>query len=442
MIPRGAAIAGAVTLLCACTHYNTLYNAERVYRSAERDRLAGRDSLALEQYEEVVRKTSDAYRHRPDDERAAAILFQLGRAQLRAGDPHAAAAALERAAELASEPGLRPEALVYLAVAQARAGDPAGAALRLDEALEAGVSGQALAEARLLRGSLELAQGPSDSGWTDLEAAGGQPGVRIEAGLGRLRLSVRHGERERAREALAALMAERSAGERLDTIVALVAEAEAKWGPLEAARLFAAVDSARWEQPQRGRAHLEYAKLLHASGDSAGARERAERVASGRGEAAAEARLLLARWRLGSARDLGTATSVRALLLPASHDMRVDSVLGALDELERYASQGLDVPLGWFAAAEVARDRLGAPVLARGFFLAYADIDPSSAWAPKALLAALAVSPDEPDRDWLRGRLEAHGGSPYVLAARGGEPAELEALEEELRVRLQEMTGR
>jgi tetratricopeptide (TPR) repeat protein len=442
VILRGAAVAAAVTLLCTCTHYNTLYNAERAYLSAERDRVAGRDSLALAQYLDVVRKTSDAYRSRPDDDRVAAILFLLGRAQLRAGDARAAAAALERAADLATEPGLRPEVLVYLAVAQARVGDLAGAAARLDEALGARVAGEALAEARLLRGTLELARGPSESGWKDLAAAGAQPGVRIEAGLGRLHLSIRHGERERAREALSALMAERAAGERLDTIMALMRDAVAKWGPAGAAAVFGAADSARWEQPQRGRARLEYAELLHAAGDSAGARVRAERVASGRGEAAAEARLLLARWRLGSARDLGTATSVRALLLPASNDMRVDSVLGALDALERFASQGLDAPLGWFAAAEVARDRLGAPMLARGLFLAYADIDPSSAWAPKALLAALDVSPDEPDRDWLRGRLEAHGGSPYVLAARGGGPAELEALEEELRVRLQETTVR
>ena len=442
MIRRGAPIAAAVALLSACTHYNTLYNAERVYGDAERDRLAGRDSLALEQYREVVRKTSDAYRSSPDDERSAAVLYLLGRAQLRAGDPRAAAAALERGAEIASAPGLRPQMLVYLAVAQARIGDPEGAAATLDEALSASVGGEALAEARLLRGSLELTRGPSDVGWSDLAAAGSQPGVRIEAGLDRLRLSIRHGERERAREALSVLMAERAAGERLDTIVALVRGARDKWGAAEAAGLFAIADGARWEQPHRGRAHLEHAKLLHAAGDSAGARVRAERVASGRGPAAAEARLLLAHWRLGSARDLGAASSVRALLFPASNDMRVDSVLRALDELERFAGSGLDAPLGWFAAAEVARDRLGAPVLARGFFLAYADIDASSVWAPKALLAALDVSPDEPERDWLLGRLEAHAGSPYVLAARGGVPAELEALEEELRVRLQEVTGR
>ena len=68
----------------------------------------------------------------------------------------------------------------------------------------------------------------------------------------------------------------------------------------------------------------------------------------------------------------------------------------------------------------------------------YAD----TPWAPKALLAAAEVSLGEGDRAWLRGRLDAYGDSPYVLAARGGSGAGFEALEEELGLRLQEMRGR
>ena len=60
----------------------------------------------------------------------------------------------------------------------------------------------------------------------------------------------------------------------------------------------------------------------------------------------------------------------------------------------------------------------------------------------KALLAALQVSPNEGDRAWLRGRLEAHAESPYVLAARGGPGDGFEALEEELQVRLRDLRVR
>jgi len=438
----GAVVLGAVTLLFGCTYYNTLYNSERLYQDAERHRLAGRDSAAVAQYREVVRKTADAYRSRPEDEQAPELLFLLGRAQLRAGDARAAAVALDEAARRATEPGLRPQVLVYWAAAEAQLGRLDAARVGLEEAMQDGLTGEALAEARLLRGSIELEAAATDSAWADLVAAGTDPAVAIEAGLERLRLAVEHGDRERARTALLALLAERGAGERLDTIVLLLDAASLRWGPATAARLFMAADSSRWDQPYRGRARLAHARLLYAAMDSVGARDRATRVASGRGEAAAEARLLLASWRLESTRDLGGGPALRALLLPAVGDDRVDALLGALDDLERYAGLGLDEPLGWFAAAEVARDRLGAPVLARGFFLAYADYDPSDPWAPKALLAALDVAPDAPDRDWLRERLEAYVGSPYVLAARGSPPAGLEDLEEELRVRLQEITGR
>ena len=46
------------------------------------------------------------------------------------------------------------------------------------------------------------------------------------------------------------------------------------------------------------------------------------------------------------------------------------------------------------------------------------------------------------DRAWLRGRLEADRDSPYVLAASGGSSAGYQELEEELDVRLRELTRR
>jgi hypothetical protein len=440
----GAALLGAAALLSGCTYYNTLYNAERLYQEAERHRYAGRDSLAQAGYREVIRKTADAYRGGSSDERIGQTLFLLGRAQLRAGDLQAARLALTEAELRASDPGLRPEILIYLAMAEARLGEAATAVARLGAALaDTSVTDVARAEARLLRGSLNLVDRSAATAWVDLDQAGVVPGVDIDAGLERLRLSIRHDEPERARAALAALLATRAAGESLDTIAVLLRAAAARWGPATAGDLLATAADSRWEQPARGRMRLELARLRHEAGDTAAAFEGARVVGSGRGEAGTEARLLLAGWRLRSARDLGAAASVRPVLLPAGDDPRAEALLVALDDVERYSGLGLDEHLAWFAAAEIARDRLGAPVLARGLFLAYADIDSSAPWAPKALLAALDVSPDEEgDREWLRGRLEAHRDSPYVLAARGRSPAGFDALEEELAVRLREITVR
>ena len=106
------------------------------------------------------------------------------------------------------------------------------------------------------------------------------------------------------------------------------------------------------------------------------------------------------------------------------------------------AERGYDEPLAWFAAGEVARDDLGAFALARGLFLTYAEAAPSDPWVPKAILAALGMTDDEADRARLRRRLEGWRASPYVLAAWGEPALGLEALEEELARRLDQMRTR
>lgn len=151
---------------------------------------------------------------------------------------------------------------------------------------------------------------------------------------------------------------------------------------------------------------------------------------------------MLARWRLADAADLSIVPELRSLLLPSASDLRVAEMLGSVDRLERLADLGLEEPLAWFSAGEVARDDLGARLIARGFFLAYVDQAPAEPWAPKAILAAIAVTADEGDRAWLQGRLEGHADSPYVLAAHGGVAAGYEALEEGLGARLTELRQR
>lgn len=439
---RAGAAALGVALLCGCAYYNTLYNSERVFEEAEAHRRAGDDSLAAARYRDVIRKTADAYRGRPQGEEAAATLFLLGRAQLRVGQAREAHAALTRAAELARDPVLRAAVLVHLGFASARLGESAEALAHLDSAFDTGLAGPGLAEAYLLRGRLLLQAGDAE-GWDDLErAAASDPSVAVDAGIERLRWGVRQRNLERARSALARLLLDTDAAQRTDTISALVGAAAEQWSASVAATLLGNVDQAVWDRTSRSRLGLRRAGLLWQAGDTTGAQEQAWAVARGRGETVVEARLLLAQWRLDAARDLGDVQSVIPILLPVAEDEGARELLEAVDDLERYSAVGLDDPLGWFAAAEVARDRLRAPVLARGLFLAYADTDPTDRWAPKALLGALGVALDEEDRSWLRGRLEAHRSSPYVQAATGRRAGGVENLEEELRVRLSEIAAR
>ena len=141
-----------------------------------------------------------------------------------------------------------------------------------------------------------------------------------------------------------------------------------------------------------GHIRLERARLLHQAGDTASASEQAWNVATTLGDAAAEARLLLAEWHLAAMTSLAEAPSIRRILLPAGAYAEVAALVEAIEALDVYTGIGLDEPLGLFVAAEIARDELGANYLARGFFLAYAATAPQEPWASKALLAALEIS--------------------------------------------------
>jgi hypothetical protein len=438
----GAAVLG-VAVFSGCAYYNTLYNSERLYEEAEGLRQQGLDSLAEARYQDVIRKTADAYRGRQSGGGTAETLYLLGRAQLRVGQPREARAALAQAASLAVEPGLRPRILVYFALASARSGDEAAALGLLEEAFSGGLVGQPLGEAYLLRSRLRLAEMSSAVGWNDLDSAAlADPAVAVDAGVERFRFGVRYRDLQRTGSALGLLLIDEKAGQRIDTISALVSAASRAWSPSVAATMIGDAESASWDRAYRSRLGLQQATLFRLAGDTVSAEERAWRVARGRGDGVAEARLLLAMWLLDRTRDLGEAQSVLPILLPAADEPRVAELIEAVEALDRFSGIGLDRPLGWFAAAEIARDRLAAPILARGLFLAYADTDPSDPWAPKALLAALNVSTDREDQAWLRGRLEAHRNSPYVQAARGGSVTGYDALEEELRVQLSEIAAR
>lgn len=333
--------------------------------------------------------------------------------------------------------------MVFLGAGRLVAGDLDGGTILLNEALRGLDGGDGLAEGHLWRGRALLARGNVDGGWWDLDRAGeGSAGVRIAAALERLRWGVALGDGGRAREGIRRLFANPAAGEVGDTMAALVRRAGESWGWAEAARLLEGAASARWDRAARGRIRIERARLLAAAGEPIAARAEASAVASGVGPAAAEARLLLARWHLKGARALVELDEAVRFLLPAEGDPRAAALLQAVQSVSALAEEGLEEPLAWFAAAEMARDRLGAPLLARGLFLAYADAARDEPWSVKALLAALEVSPSEGDRAWLRGRLEGREESPYVLAARGAPAPGFERLEEELARRLDEMRNR
>lgn len=435
----------AVVLLpsAGCVYYNSLYNAERLFDQGERHRVAGRDSAARADYREVVAKSAKAFRMEPTGEWADDALLLMGRAYLRMGDLRAARAALERAMEASDDDQVRAGARIYLGASYVQAGDLATAIALLDEGLVTVRSGEVRAEGHLWRGRALLAGSRREEGWWDLDQArSGSGNVRVSAAIERVLSAVHYGDSLRAKEGMDRLLSLSEAAERPDTVVALARLDADRWGPAAAARMLSAVDTSRWSQGARGKVRLVRARLLREAGDSADASDRVRRVADGIGEAALEARVALARWQLAHARDLSDAHDAMSVLLPAEDEPPAADLLGALQDMDHLAEVGLSDPLGLFGAAEIARERLGAPILARGLYLAYADQVPDAPWTAKALLAALDVTEDAGGRAWLRSRLEGRSESPYVLAARGEPAPGLEPLEEELARRLQEMRTR
>lgn len=439
----GAVATGVAVVLTGCIYYNAIYNAERLLDEGEALRRAGRDSLATDRYLEVIRKASGGFREDPDGEWAGPALLLIGRAHLGLGDLRAARVALERADQVGRDEQVRLAARLYLGATVLDGGDADGAIRLLDEAVAGLAPGRLLAEAHLWRGRARLAAGDAGGGAQDLAAAATMdPGLGLAVELETVRFGLEHDDRARVRAAMSRLLALPEGGELVDSVAWLTRRAEDAWGAADAVDLLAALDGSRWPPAPRSRLRLVRAELLDRAGDTARARAELERVAAGRGPAAVTARVRMARARLADAKDLVEARAALPVLLPAAESAEAAELIGDLQEMQRLAELGLTEPLGWFAAAETARDRLGAGALARGLFLAYADGSPTEPWMPKALLAALDMTPDEGGRAWLRGRLEGRAESPYVLAARGQPAPGLEELEEELARRLQEIRSR
>jgi hypothetical protein len=212
-----------------------------------------------------------------------------------------------------------------------------------------------------------------------------------------------------------------------------VKAARLAWGPAPAALLLRGAENAPWPPAARDGTLLLRAALEAEGGQDDLARADAGRVAAGTGPGAAQARLWLAALELSRVETVSDFDRIRPIVLPAVGAEDVLPLIEALrtvELLERRAEEQAR-PIALFAAAEVARDALGAHKLAISLFVRYADADPNSPWVGKALLAALALAPEGPEWDALFQRAEALPGNLYVNHARGRAVSSLQFAEVE-----------
>jgi predicted negative regulator of RcsB-dependent stress response len=434
-------IAVALVLLLGaggCAYYNSLYNANRAFDEAEDARREGRESTARAKYAEAIEKAAKSYRDSGEGRWADDALYLIGRAHARRADWLEAQAALDAALAVSTDSQLRSGARVFLGAAAVSLGEEDAGMGLLDAALAEVEDEATRAEAFLWRARAGFAAGDLEQVWADLDSAAvGGDRYRVEAALDRLSWAVDAGAPDEAVRGARTLTGSRRAAPAKDTVTVLVRAAWSRWGAEGAGPLLVGVEDAPWPPADRERLLLLRAEIAAAGGDTVTALADARTVASGVGPSADEGRVLLARWELGAVTEPAELEGVRDMLLPAVGSTEAVALLDGIKKVglmvERSGRRGQELAL--FGAAELARDTLQAPLLARTLFLAYADLQAGSAWEGKALLAALALTPTEAGRGEVLSRLEAIPDNVYAAAARwelGDRQAEFTVLERRL----------
>ena len=424
----------SLILLGGCGYFNSLYNANRSFATAERANRTGDHTTAAREYRSAIERAAVSYRRYPDGRWADDALLLLGRARFALGEHDAAAAAMERLLAQSQDAGIRAVAHAYLGASLVTLEALPDAVLHLDSAA-AVLSGHTddAAFTRLWRARAAFDQGRPEAGWGDLHAALGNRRVAHAAALEGVRRGFERRDSARTFEfmqQLANTPHEASTREQVDSLLTRIGR---DWSPSHAFNSSAPLAEANWPADVRDAVALTRARLAASAGDADAALDIATRIAGsvslGIGSVA---RRLAAEIRLARAEAPEELEEVRALLLPAYDDRAALQLMRRVRAAQILLQDGEDDgrSISLFAAAELLRDELGAPRLARRAFLSFAARQQETAWAGKAALAAHQIGATAE----TAAALEEQAGNPYVRAARGvsHDPAEISRAEERL----------
>jgi hypothetical protein len=408
-----------------CAYYNAMWSAERFAKQARRAEGRGQVSEARSQWALAAAKAERVVIRHPRSRWADDALALQAEGLARSGSCDEAVSVINRVQESVKDPAL----LERVALVDAECALSAGRAKQADAALVAPLASKD--EAR--RSHAEL-------------LAGRAAALRLDyAG------AVEHFERSREPGALAAHARVLIAGGKTAEATAVV---EALTGPhfeLERGELLTQLGGAAGsEAASRALDRLltrgkriplqEQARLLNAdadrrlaSGDHHEAAARYRRAAVLAPPATPEASAAAA----GVQRVAIAGVMQRGELKPIETELaRLSVEPGAVNakrllDLVRQALVIGETPAAGFRVAELARDSLGAPALAGDLFLAVAARDTASLYAPKALVAALALLPER--RDSIVAILDArYAMSPYTRAFHGEPSVAYAAAEDSL----------
>jgi hypothetical protein len=434
MIARASAHRALFAVLCVagtgCAYYNGLYNAKDLARRAERAAERGREFEARSLWGQVAVKAETVLVRFPRSKHADEARFLLGRSLERTGECRRAVTPLGQVVREARDPVRTDAAAMLLSTCLSQSGDVEGAGLAIEGLLQSADPARR-AEAEWRTGVAYRLRGRTAEA-VELLGRSTHPMARRE-------LAAALAEAGRVEESIAlsdSLITERDALAPWGAVFRGIARhAPARVGPL-LDRVIAGTalppDSAAtwlWQDGERA-----------LPGDTARALERlasAQAAAPGR-PTAIEAQLRAIELRLAPAADDLLLDSLSLLLEEAPQSssaafarsrqlLNNATRLGAMyDSVRLMAPQG---DLRAFILGELMRDSLGARRLAANLWQGIVDSLPTSPYAPKALLAILALERAPVDLATLEGRFPA---SPYVVTLRGQDDPAFRALEDSL----------
>lgn len=429
-----AFVLAALLMVGGCGYFNSLYNANRSFATAERASRNGDRATALREYRSAIDRAAVSYRKYPDGRWADDALLLLGRARFALGEHDLAVGAMQRLLAQSRDDAMRSVAHAYLGAALFTLGTAEPAIAHLDTAaaaLDARTDDGAFT--RLWRARAAFRAGRTDAGWSDLGAALTNRLSAYEVALEGVRHAFQYRDSARAIEFMEHLAHTAPDAGGVAAIDSLLQAIGTDWSAAVAFNGSAPLTDAGWPPDMRDALRLTRASLAVQAGRPDDALELAMQVGNavtlGVGS---RARRLAAQISLARAERVEELEDIRALLLPAYDDRAALDLMRRVRATQILHANGQNpaASLSLFAAAELLRDELGAPQLARTVFLEFATARSGSVWAGKAALAAHQIGPTEE----TAAALEVLHDNPYVSAVRGGSyvAAEIDRAEERL----------
>ena len=410
-----------------CVYYNGMWSAEQLAKQARRADQRGSTFDARSLWARAAVKAESVVAQHPRSRWAEPALVLQGEGLARSGACDRAAVPLGAAARAVRSEALRERALLALAECTLAGNAPATAARQVAGVTKSRDAGRRSQAAFLTGRAAELAGDyGSAAEWYGRSTQPAAPAARARVLLAAGRapealalLDTLAGRRVRADDwgplldDVAHSAGPDTASRTLDGLLAsggkhLSAGVRGRLLLADGDRLFAA-----GRAPAAGARYAQIVGLMPDSLEGLEARVRAVRVLAAQADSVAD--LVALRARLGQLVQSTPTADARALEALFRH------VLDAADVQEG----------GQFRTAELVRDSLMAPHLAGRLFVGFAQAHPGSPFAPKAMVAALALLPSA--RDSLVAALDArYPASPYTLALRGGDSPAFAAAEDVL----------